>query len=148
MNKLHVLLGAVLMFFLVGCLGARPVIPPECANSLIYPIKTEWTLGAGIFKIGVLEVVKRHPELKQPTLDVLEGLADMLALPDAQYTGFAYVVLQNVEKLNLYVSGASLLVASDLISELFVQTPLKIDPCDRDLLLRDVSQLRVLVGGI
>jgi hypothetical protein len=134
---------SIVCFGACSCVSTRPPIPPECADSLIYPVKQEWTIGAGILKIGVLEVIKRKPELRQPTLEVLEDLSRLLGNEDVQYTGFAYIVLQNVELLNDYLGdGTSLIAASTIISELFINNPLVINPCDRDLLLRDVSQLR------
>jgi len=138
----------IMCFGVCSCVSTRPPIPPECEDSLLYPIKQEWTIGSGILKIGVLEVIKRNPELKQPTLEVLDDLAAMLGNPNVQYTGFAYVVLDNVEQLNKYVDGTTLIAASTIISELFVETPLLIDQCDRELLLRDVLQLRSWVGMI
>jgi hypothetical protein len=141
----------IFILSLTSCSGIsiqKPTTPDECKSSLIYPVKSEWTIGAGVVKIGVLEIVKRNPELRRPILDVLEGLKYILGNDATTYIEFAYVVITNIEELNKYVDGTSLLAASAIVTDVFTIHDLSIDRCDRDLLLRDVSQLSLWVGMV
>ena len=151
------LIGAlVCLVFVFGCSGIQlkePVIPVECKNSLIYPIKTEWVIGAGVVKIGVIEVVKNNLWLKQDVLDTIDEIAFGLE-PDETlgylptYAGFALSVVSKLELLNRYLSGASVVVAGDVITQTFAGVDVPIDPCDRLILLRDLGQLKMLIGTI
>jgi len=151
------LIGVLLcLVFVLGCGGIQvkePVTPPGCEKSLIYPIKTEWVIGAGVVKIGVIEVVKNNLWLKQPVMDTIDELASGLKPDetigyDPTYAGFAISVLAKLEFLNRYLSGGSLIVAGDVITQTFTGVDVPIDACDRLILLRDLGQLKMLIGTI
>ena len=146
----------ILLVLLVGCGGValRPDEPsPECPNSLIDPIKTEWIIGAGVVKISIIEVVKRNMELKPKVLEAIDDLAYGLQSDPATgyiptYAGWAASVISQINLLNRYVSGASVIIAGDIITEVFVVTDLEIDICDKSILLRDLAQLKMFVGSL
>ena len=145
-----------LLVLLAGCGGItlRPSEPsPECPNSLIDPIKTEWIIGAGVVKIGVIEVVKRNMELRPKVLEAIDSLAYGLQSDSATgyiptYAGWAASVISQINLLNRYVSGASVIVAGDIITEVFVGIDVEIDICDKSILLRDLAQLKMLIGSL
>ena len=141
----RVLLVLLIGLFIFGCASTPRPIPPECEGSLIYPVLDEYRIGTSVFKIGVIEVIRRNPEIQPKALEVMKDLRAILENPKAMYTGFAYVVMQNVEKLNQYVSAGSIIVATELITETFTEAALEINQCDRELLLRDVLQLESLL---
>ena len=93
-----IILTTMCLALLSSC-AHKQVIPEGCEGSLIYPIKQEWVIGAGVLKIGVLEAIKRNPELRQPTLDALGSIKELLNYEYTTYVEFAAVVIMHVEEL-------------------------------------------------
>ena len=142
-----------LLLLLLGCKTVEvreDVTDPKCPNSLINPIKTEWIIGAGVVKIGILEVLKRNPDLIDPVVKGINDLAYALESDPVTgyvptYAGWATAVLAKINMLNESVSAGSIIVAGDIIAQVFVDADVEIDICDKTMLLRDLGQLKMLV---
>jgi len=130
----------VIVGFLFGCgtFAGKPVRPAGCEQSVLYdkiPNLKEVDL---LLKIGVIEVVKKKPQLKTSILNGLNELDRLLSSPvPPTYVDLLAVVTKDIAWINDQ-AGIEILILSEYAG-VFSQ-PIQIFPCDISLLREHIKK--------
>ena len=141
-----IFLALIIILFTQGCIAtSQPVPPPGCEGSLIYAkIKYPHMVKASLF-LANAAAIKKGLYSGEQVLDVFNDL-DALLTPEAlTYKAMVDAALPIINTLN---ADAGFVIIGMAPAIMMLNDEIPLNPCDREMLLGLVGEMRVTVMAL
>ena len=135
----------VILPFLAACASTPPAME-GCEDAFLIKNYDYYKTGSLVIKVGNIQAIKKDVYTKEQAMEVFNEVEIMLKDPNTTYVAFSLYVTNKIKWVNEH-AGVEVFILADFLIDMESNTG-KINPCDAEIMLKDVSKLKLYTGMI